>query len=629
MELRRSIVILDFGGQYAHLIARRVRQLGAYSEIRDPSTPAKDLKEAAGIILSGGPQSVYDTASPAADPKIFSLGIPVLGICYGLQWMTKALGGTVTSGKVKEYGHTEIRAVNGGGILLKDIGDRCSVWMSHGDEASVLPEGFQLTALSDSCVHAAFEDPRRKFFAVQFHPEVTHTEHGMEILRRFVELCPATPWSVSGFAKRIGDEIAQQVQDRRVFMLVSGGVDSTVAFVLLNEVLGAHRVQGLLIDTGLMRKNEIAEIRAAFEKLGVTNVRIEDASADFFATLEGVIDPEEKRRAIGDTFLAVQKRVSEELGLTGDDGWLANRSAAASVDDGAAPLRRGYGGQPSLHEGWILGQGTIYPDTIETKGTRHADHIKTHHNRVPAIQEMLKKGLVIEPLKELYKDEVRLLGEELGLPHELVERHPFPGPGLGVRILCADKPDTLSVDDVGIKRWAGGWAVLPVKSVGVQGDGRTYRHALALFSQDPCGLTEQLWRLATEIPNRRREFNRVLLCTSSTEARPFTFSPGAITQERTDLLREADAIVTEEMRRAGLYEKIWQFPVVLLPFGSTPGGQSVVLRPVESQEAMTARAAVLPAAVLKRMTERIMGLTGIDFVFYDLTSKPPATIEWE
>ncbi|MDD5041416.1 MAG: glutamine-hydrolyzing GMP synthase [Candidatus Peribacteraceae bacterium] len=598
MADKRSIIILDFGGQYAHLIARRVRSLGAYSEIRDPSVSAKDLKDAAGIILSGGPQSVYDTASPVADAKIFSLGVPVLGICYGLQWMAKTLGGTVSPGKVKEYGHTEIKAVNGGGILLKDIGDHCTVWMSHGDEAAKLPDGFQLTATSESCANAAFEDPRRKFFAVQFHPEVTHTEHGSEILRRFVELCPATPWSVEGYAKRIGDEIAEQVQDRRVFMLVSGGVDSTVAFVLLNEVLGAHRVQGLLVDTGLMRKDEIAEIRAAFDRLGVTNVRIEDASAEFFHALEGILDPEEKRRAIGDTFLAVQKRVSEDMGLTTSDGWM-------------------------------LGQGTIYPDTIETKGTKHADHIKTHHNRVPAIQEMLKKGLVIEPLKELYKDEVRALGEELGLPHELVQRHPFPGPGLGVRILCAAKPDTFVVDDVGIKRWGGGWAVLPVKSVGVQGDGRTYRHALALFGKEPCTLTEQLLRFAIEIPNRRREFNRVLLCTSSAEVRPFVFSPGAITKERADLLREADAIATEEMCLAGLYERIWQFPVVLLPFGEKPGGQSVVLRPVESQEAMTARAAALPAGVLERMTQRIMKLSGVDFVFYDLTSKPPATIEWE
>lgn len=598
MSDRRPITILDFGGQYAHLIARRVRALGAYSEIRDPSVPAKELKHAAGIILSGGPQSVYDAGSPAADPKIFSLQIPVLGICYGLHWMTQTLQGEVKPGKVKEYGQTEVHFEEGGGLLLKDCGEHSTVWMSHGDEAVKLPPGFHRTATSVACANVAFEDPVRKFFAVQFHPEVTHTDHGTEILRRFVELCPATPWSVTGYAKRIGEEILAHVKDRRVFMLVSGGVDSTVAFTLLNEVLGARRVQGLLVDTGLMRKGEIAEIRSAFDRLGVTNLRIVDASEEFFTRLQGVTDPESKRRTIGDTFLAIQQRVSEDLGFT---------SA----------------------EGWLLGQGTIYPDTIETKGTKHADHIKTHHNRVAAVQQMIEKGLVIEPLKELYKDEVRVLGEELGLPHELVWRHPFPGPGLGVRILCADKPDALTVEDVGIKRWGGGWAVLPVKSVGVQGDGRTYRHALALYSSTPFEVDDQLWRFASEIPNRRREFNRVFLCTSSAEPRPFTFSPGGITRERADLLREADAIVTEEMRRSELYEKIWQFPVVLLPFGINAGGQSIVLRPVESQEAMTARAAALPPEVLKRMTERICKLPGIDCVFYDLTSKPPATIEWE
>ncbi|MDD5751804.1 MAG: glutamine-hydrolyzing GMP synthase, partial [Candidatus Peribacteraceae bacterium] len=498
---RRSIVILDFGGQYAHLIARRVRSLGAYSEIRDPETSASQLQHAAGIILSGGPQSVYDTASPAADPKLFELGVPVLGICYGLQWMTKALGGTVKAGKVKEYGHTQIQVVDGGGMLLKECGKGCTVWMSHGDEAAALPEGFTLTATSDFCTHAAFEDRRRKFFAVQFHPEVTHTEHGTEILKRFVTLCDATPWSVTGYAERIGEQIRQQVGDRKVFMLVSGGVDSTVAFTLLNDVLGPKRVQGLLVDTGLMRKGEISEIRAAFDRLGVKNLRIEDASEEFFRNLKGIYEPEEKRRIIGDTFLAVQQRVSEEMGLT-------------------------------AAEGWMLGQGTIYPDTIETKGTKHADHIKTHHNRVSAVQDLIAKGLVIEPLKELYKDEVRALGEELGLPHELVWRHPFPGPGLGVRILCAESSDVLEDPRPKTQDPKLRMVVLPVKSVGVQGDGRTYRHALALYSKNPFTVTEELWKLATEIPNAHKEFNRVLLCTSATEPRLFTFALGFITRER-------------------------------------------------------------------------------------------------
>ncbi|MDD5624047.1 MAG: glutamine-hydrolyzing GMP synthase, partial [Candidatus Peribacteraceae bacterium] len=379
VQLRRPIVVLDFGGQYAHLIASRVRRMGFSAEVRLAETPASDLQHAAGIILSGGPQSVYDPGSPQADRRIFELSLPILGICYGLQWMTQTLGGSVKQGKVKEYGHAIIEKDGGGGLLLAGCPQRFSVWMSHGDEARFLPAGARRIATSSSCAHAAWADEARKFFAVQFHPEVTHTECGEQILRSFVSLCDASPWSVESSARQIRREIVAEVGERKVFMLVSGGVDSTVAFTLLNEVLGQERVHGLLVDTGLMRKGEIAEIRAAFQKLKITNLRIEDASEEFFAALRGVVDPEEKRRAIGETFLTVQRRVSAEMGL-------------------------------SAEEGWMLGQGTIYPDRIETKGTKHADHIKTHHNRVQAVQDLIEKGLLIEPLKDLYKDEVRRLG---------------------------------------------------------------------------------------------------------------------------------------------------------------------------------------------------------------------------
>ena len=594
----QSIIILDFGGQYAHLIGTRVRHLGAYSEILPPETPAKKLKNAAGIILSGGPQSVYDPGSPQADPKILELGIPVLGLCYGLHWITQTLGGEVKAGMVKEYGHRMIQVVDGGGTLLKGFGPAFNVWMSHGDEAVKLPKGFLRIATSNTCINAAFADEKRKIFALQFHAEVTHTEHGSEILKRFVELCEAAPWSIESYAKRIGAEIQKEAGTRKVFMLVSGGVDSTVAFTLLNEVLGKDRVQGLMVDTGLMRKGEVEQIRSAFKNLGITNLHIEDASEEFFTALKGLTDPEQKRKAIGDTFLAVQKRVSGKIGL-------------------------------KIEDGWMLGQGTIYPDTIETGGTKHADHIKTHHNRVEAIAKMIEQGLVIEPLKDLYKDEVRKLGEEIGLPHELVWRHPFPGPGLGVRILCSEGKDFgLRTSDLGIHIDLE-YAILPIKSVGVQGDGRTYRNALALFCPDPTTITKERRRLATEIPNKNREINRVLVCVSQSEKVERVLSSMTVTRERSDLLREADAIVDEEMRRAGLYEKIWQFPVVLLPVGKKSGGQSIVLRPVESTEAMTANAAPLPSDVLTRMTQRIMKLSGIDLVFYDLTSKPPGTIEWE
>ena len=594
MNTSKSIIILDFGGQYAHLIASRVRRFGVYSEIKAAETPVEELKDAAGIILSGGPQSVYEEGSPQADPKIFELGIPILGLCYGLHWMSQTLGGEVKPGETKEYGFTPISIVDGGGALLQDCTDSCTVWMSHGDEASALPDGFKLIATSDSCKNAAFADESRKFFALQFHPEVTHTEHGEEILKRFIDMCDAAPWSIKSYAKQISEQIAKEVDDRKVFMLVSGGVDSSVAFTLLNKVLGTDRVQGLLVDTGLMRKEEVSYIQKAFGELGITNLRIEDASDEFFANLSGVYEPERKRGIIGQTFLDVQKRVSDEMGLT-------------------------------IENGWMLGQGTIYPDTIETGATKHADKIKTHHNRIEAVQKMIDQGLVLEPLKDLYKDEVRRLGEEIGLPHELVWRHPFPGPGLGVRILCAEKAEkTADKPNLDIP-----CAVLPIRSVGVQGDNRTYRHAVSFFLDEPCSPNEEHFKLAVSIPNSSPDFNRVLLCTSHSEIPEFVFTPGDLNPRRADLLREADAIVDQIMKDAGLYEKIWQFPVVLLPFGLQEKGQSIVLRPIESIDAMTANAVHLKSDVLQKMTELILAIDGVDLVFLDLTNKPPGTIEWE
>lgn len=620
-----SIVILDFGGQYAHLIANRVRRLGAFSEIRVSETPAKELKGAAGIILSGGPQSVYAKGSPTADHGIFELGIPILGLCYGHQWLARALGGTVSPGTTKEYGPTTLTA-DTDSPLFRGLPGQFTVWMSHGDEVTTLPKGFTATAKSAVCSIAAMSDEQRRIYGIQFHIEVTHTEHGMEILRKFVEMCRPAPWGIDSYADRVGREIEKEMQGRpggasvrKVFMLVSGGVDSTVAFTLLNKILGPSRVQGLLVDTGLMRKDEIKEIQSAFNKLKITNLHVEDASEEFFKNLKGVYDPEEKRKSIGQTFLDVQARVSEKMGLTKDTGF---------KDQDA-------GGE------WLLGQGTIYPDTIETGGTRHADHIKTHHNRVDAVQRMIDAGRVIEPLKELYKDEVRMLGEELGLPKELVWRHPFPGPGLGVRILCVASGEDHYEPSLGAPRRgartdvsgpgaiAVPHAVLPVRSVGVQGDGRTYRHAVALFSRHPCTVTPEHKALATSIPNSNKEINRVLLCTSHDRPVDFHITPGFVTRERADLLREADAIVSDEVRAADLYSTIWQFPVVLLPFGAKKGNQSIVLRPIVSVDAMTANAFILDPPVLETITRRLIDLKGIDTVFLDLTNKPPGTIEWE
>ena len=619
-----SIAVLDFGGQYAHLIGSRIRRFGYPSYIHPCDIDPKELKGVAGIILSGGPQSVYEQGSPQADPGMFDLGIPVLGLCYGHQWMAHALGGKVSTARIKEYGKTVVSKIENGKLKIENnvfegFPEKWTVWMSHGDEVVELPPGFVRLASTKDCTNAAMMDPERKIFGIQWHNEVTHTEHGMEVLKRFAELCKPAQWSIKSYAEHVGAQIKKEVGDCKVFMLVSGGVDSTVAFTLLNTVLGADRVQGLLVDTGLMRKGEVAMIKKAFAKLKINNLHVEDASEEFFRNLDGVCDPEEKRRVIGNTFLEVQKRVFERMGLAKEPNTQEPKKGSNTQDQKSQ---------------WLLGQGTNYPDTIETGGTKHADKIKTHHNRVEAVQKMIAQGLVIEPLKELYKDEVRILGEELGLPHELVWRHPFPGPGLGVRILCAKSKNQLKIEN-GKLKMNFSFTVLPVQSVGVQGDGRTYRHAIAVFSDQPTKITEELVELATRVPNSNKEINRVLLCTSQSERMEFSVTPGAITRERADLLREADDIVLQEMRAAGLYEKIWQFPVVLLPVGQphayrrAASGQSIVLRPIASTDAMTANAFVLPPKVIKNITDRILRLPGIDAVFYDLTNKPPATIEWE
>lgn len=591
-DLTRAIVILDFGGQYAHLIASRIRRFGYKSFILPAETKPAELKSVAGIILSGGPQSVYEKGSPQADPKILDLGIPILGLCYGHQWLAQAAGGKVGPATVKEYGPTAIRVLDPKTPLFQGLPKEFTVWMSHGDEVKELPPGFEAVVSTKDCVNASFADTKRKMFGIQFHIEVTHTQHGMDLLRRFVDLCSPEKWSIESYAAHVGEDVKKEVGDRKVFMLVSGGVDSTVAFTLLNKVLGHKRVQGLLVDTGLMRKNEVKMIQRAFDALGIKNLHIEDASEKFYKKLKGVTEPEKKRTIIGDTFLDVQREVSERMGLR-------------------------------IEDGWMLGQGTIYPDTIETGGTKHADKIKTHHNRVPLVQEMIEKGLVTEPLKELYKDEVRQLGEELGLPHELVWRHPFPGPGLGVRILCADAPNMPKNDER-----VEGSVVLPVQSVGVQGDGRTYRHALVLFDKKRVP-NEKHFEMATSIPNASKTFSRVLLCTSHDV--PFTpvFTPTSIAKDVADALRDADAIVDEEVRSVDLYKRIWQFPVVLLPVGASSGKRSIVLRPIESTDAMTAAAFHLPATLIERITKKLVKLPGIDAVFLDLTNKPPGTIEWE
>ncbi|MBT3834616.1 glutamine-hydrolyzing GMP synthase [Candidatus Peribacteria bacterium] len=594
----KSIVVLDCGGQYTHLIANRIRRMGAFSEIHESNVSAFDLKDAAGIIISGGPQSVYAENSPKVDPKIFDLGIPILGICYGHQLITYTLGGKVEESKTKEYGYCEIELTKNSGRMLRDIKEQFTAWMSHGDEVHKMPPGFHRAATSDSCKTAAMAHEKKHIYSLQFHPEVTHTEYGSEILQNFVDLCDHSKWSLDNVFENLEKQILKEVGEKNVFILVSGGVDSSVAFALLNKAIGPDRVYGLLVDHGLLRKNEARNIADDFEEYKFDNLHVEDASNLFLKKLKGELDPEKKRQIIGDTFLEVQADVARRLDLDGPN--------------------------------WLIAQGTIYPDTIETGGTKYADKIKTHHNRVDAIQKMIDEGKVIEPLKDFYKDEVRKIGQLLGLPHHLVWRHPFPGPGLAVRIICSDKAEDMNcIEMPQVESSIYKISALPIRSVGVQGDCRTYRHPIAIFLNKGLKDLKPIIGLATALPNKHSDFNRVLVCTSHQDVQKFIFTETYVNRDTVELLREVDHIVTEEMCANGLYDKIWQFPVVLIPIGIKEGERSIVLRPVDSQEAMTANATLLKPEFLESMTNKIMKIGGIGAVFYDVTNKPPATIEWE
>jgi GMP synthase (glutamine-hydrolysing) len=516
------ILILDFGSQYTQLIARRVREAGVFSEIHPWDMNPEAMREFApsGIILSGGPESVITDNPPRASDLVFQLGVPVLGICYGMQTMAAQLGGQVESSSHREFGYAQVRA-RGHTRLLRDIEDHTTpegygmldVWMSHGDRVSVLPDGFRLMASTDSAPIAAMADEERGFYGLQFHPEVTHTKQGMRILSRFVhEICGCSNlWTPGNIIEDMIERVREQVGDDEVILGLSGGVDSSVVGALLHKAIG-DQLTCVFVDTGLLRLHEGDQVMATFARhMGVRVIRV-DAEDRFLKALEGVSDPEAKRKIIGGLFIEV---FDEEAGRLRNARWLA--------------------------------QGTIYPDVIESAGSKtgKAHVIKSHHN-VGGLPEHMKLGLV-EPLRELFKDEVRKIGVELGLPSEMVYRHPFPGPGLGVRIL------------------------------------------------------------------------------------------GEVKKEYADLLRQADHIFIEELRKADLYDQVSQAFVVFVPVksvGVMGDGRRydyvVALRAVETIDFMTARWAHLPYEFLDTVSRRIINeINGISRVTYDISGKPPATIEWE
>jgi GMP synthase (glutamine-hydrolysing) len=579
--------VLDTGGQYTHLIARRVRQLGVYADVRPSNTPSSALAMRKGLIISGGPASACEPGSPDIDPAILALGVPVLGICYGHQLLAKHLGGAVEKGERGEYGLARL-TVTAGDPLLAGVSDS-RIWMSHFDSVASTPPGFQTIASSDISAIAAMSDPARKLFGLQFHPEVVHTEAGAQILENFLfRICDANKdWDPTGSLLGIEQQIRHTVRDRNVFFFVSGGVDSTVAYTLCLRALGPDRVYGIYVDSGLMRTGETGMVRETFRALGATHFLVDDAEAEFLAALDSIYDPEAKRRAVGEQFLKVQQRIlTTERFLNGH---------------------------------WILGQGTIYPDTIESGGSAHADLIKTHHNRVPGVQALIDSGRIVEPLTSFYKDEVREIGHELGISDRLLSRHPFPGPGLAIRCLCSDRSQALSFEADGY--------LLPIRSVGVQGDARSYRHVLALPGRPT---PEHIQSTAPVLTNSRSDINRVVaLCAGKVPLGSMRVYKTAITKQRLDLLREADAVVRDYSAALDFDRQVWQFPVVLLPVGIESSPESVVLRPINSVDGMTADVVLMPDSWLDDLVSKLLDLPSIAAVFYDLTHKPPGTIEWE
>ncbi len=579
-----QITVLDAGGQYCHLIARKIRDLGVYADVRASDTPAGELAGRKGLIISGGPDSVYEPGSPRIDPSILMSSAAVLGICYGQQLMAFELGGRVRKGDQGEYGLARLENLKPH-PLFRSLNGAQQVWMNHRDQVEAVPAGFEVLAGTATCPIAAMAHRDRRLMAVQFHPEVVHTTHGAKILSNFVfDVCGCTrDWDPKDRIRPLEAEIRAVAADRNVFFFVSGGVDSTVAYTLCLRALGPDRVYGIYVDTGLMREGETRYVRRLFEHLGATAFHVEEAEAEFLHALAGVCDPEAKRHIIGEQFVVVQERT----------------------------LSTGH----FLDGNWILGQGTIYPDTIESGGTARADVIKTHHNRVAGIQKLIETGRIIEPLASFYKDEVREIGADLGIPAEFLHRHPFPGPGLAIRCLCSDR-------EAPVERLDPGW-LLPIRSVGVKGDSRSYHSVLALDH-----LPEE--DVAPELVNRLMQINRVVgLAGGRAQIADMRSTAGTLTPERLARLRRADAIVRRLSEESGFENQVWQFPVVLIPLGIEAARDSVVLRPIHSVDGMTAQVVRMPCDLLQRMTAELLTVEGVCGVFYDLTHKPPGTIEWE
>ncbi len=640
---REKIVVLDFGSQYAHLIAKRFRMLGYYSEIALPSSSLEVFKDAKGVIFSGGPSSVYDENVPEFNEDILTLDLPILGLCYGHQLMQKCYGGKVGKAAVGEFGFAKLNLnPNVKSPLFEGLDETEQVWMSHQDEVLSVGEGFEIIGSTKDCKAAAAQNISKKRFSLQFHCEVKDTIHGNIIFENFAKICKMPKnWDEDTVLKTILENIKVQAKDKNVLLFLSGGVDSTITFALLNKALGQERVLGLHIDNGFMRKNESKNVAEAYKKFGFNNFIVEDASESFLQAIKGLTDPQKKRMAVGENFIKVRDEVLKKQHLDENQ--------------------------------WLLAQGTLYPDIIESGGTKNSNTIKTHHNRVEGIQKLIAKGLIIEPIRDLYKDEVRAIGKKLGLSDELVMRHPFPGPGLSINVLCYDgkswsekdseeyKAAQKELDSVvftqfcehctqSLKR-----SVLPVRSVGVQGDFRTYRFPACLTFREensvvggksavvePVETTghffhipkirEKVEAASSTITNGAKYINRTVIKMyqkADAKDEDFKLLEGYCTKERLDQLREVDNIVLTELHKSGWYNKIFQHLTIDLPYATKEGRASFVLRPVCSEDVMTARFAWLPQEIISEIVHKIAKLDFVDALFFDATNKPPATFGWE
>lgn len=624
---REKIVVLDFGSQYAHLIAKRFRILGYYSEIALPSADISAFENTKGIIFSGGPSSVYEENVPEFNEKILSLEIPILGLCYGHQLMTKCYGGKVGKAAVGEFGFSELKLNSSvKSPLFEGIEPVQQVWMSHQDEVLEPGEGFETVGSTKDCAFAAVQNLAKKRFSLQFHCEVKDTPCGNQIFENFAKICGMQKnWDQDTVLKVILEGIKNQAKDKNVLLFLSGGVDSTITFALLNKALGQERVLGLHIDNGFMRKNESKNVAEAYRKFGFNNFIVEDASESFLSAIKGLTDPQQKRMAVGENFIKVRNEVLEKQHLDENQ--------------------------------WLLAQGTLYPDIIESGGTKNSKTIKTHHNRVQGIQALIEKGLIIEPIKDLYKDEVRAIGKKLGLDDSLVMRHPFPGPGLSINVLCNDGKSWSEKDQEefeaaqkeldavhftqfcehcqqNLKR-----SVLPVRSVGVQGDFRTYRFPACLTFKDEGNgffhvpkIREKVEGASSEITNSSKFLNRTVIKLYQNPAvkdEEMKLQEGYCDKRRLDQLREVDNIVLTELHKSGWYNKIFQHLTIDLPYASSKDRASFVLRPVCSEDVMTARFAWWPKELMDSILSQIARLDFVDAVYFDATNKPPATFGWE